>query len=207
MATYATLAELKARLGISSSDNDSMLTDALNTASREIELHTGRIFTQTSSGTARVFAAVDWYLLEFGDYNDLYAISGLATDCDGDGVFETSWVAADYELLPVNASAYPEARPYESVHALGTKTFPVATSGAAVRKHLVQVTGTWGWLAVPAAVKESCLLLAAEGFSAKDSPFGVAGVADYGVVRIQGNALVKRKLQPYIRGTGGVMMA
>lgn len=206
MATYATLAELKARLGLTSSDNDAMLTAALDTASREIEQHTLRVFTPTSAGTSRVFAAEDWYRLDLGDFNDLTTLTTLATDADGDGVYETTWAATDYELWPVNASSYPEARPYETIRAVGAQLFPVAASIMA-RRHLVQVTGTWGWSATPAAVKEACLLLAAEGFSAKDSPFGVAGIADYGVVRIRDNALVRRKLQPYIRGTGGVMMA
>lgn len=208
MATYATLAELKARLGIGTADtvDDTMLTDALNTASREIEQHTRRIYTPTSAGTARTFEACDSWELDFGDFNDLTTITALATDVDGDGVFETTWASTDYQMQPVNPSGYPETRPYEGLRAVGTQTLPVPPRWGAVRRNLVQVTGTWGWSATPAAVKEACLLLAAEGFKAKDSPFGVAGVADFGVVRIRDNALVQRKLAPYIRGTGPVLV-
>jgi hypothetical protein len=206
MATYATLAELKARLGIGDTVDDNMLTDALNTASREIEQHTRRIFTATTAGTARVFEATDWWQLDFGDFHDLTTLATLATDGDGNGVYETTWASTDYELNPVNGDGYPEARPYETIRAIGTHTFPVPASTGAVRRHLVQVTGTWGWSAVPAAIKETCLLLAAEGFKAKDSPFGVAGVADFGVIRIRDNALVARKLAPYVRGTGSLLV-
>lgn len=206
MATYASTAELKSRLSIADATDDTLLSNALDTASREIEQHTRRIFTPTSAGTARVFEAEDWWELNFGDFHDLTTLATLATDGSGDGVFETSWAATDYELGPVNASGYPEARPYETVRAIGSRTFPVPARIGATRRHLVQVTGTWGWSATPSAIKEACLLLAAEGFKAKDSPFGVAGVADFGVVRIRDNALIQRKLRPYIRGTGEVLV-
>jgi hypothetical protein len=204
MATYATTAELKARLGIADSVEDTLLSNALDTASREIEQHTGRIFTQTAASTVRVFEPHSWRELELPRFNDLAVLAALASDGDGDGVYETIWSAADYQLEPVNAAAFPEQRPYECIDAIGALLFPVPLAGA-LREYTVQVTGTWGWPAVPAAIKESCLLLAAEGFKAKDSPFGVAGVSDFGVIKIRDNALIARKLQPYVRG-GGVMV-
>jgi hypothetical protein len=55
----------------------------------------------------------------------------------------------------------------------------------------VQITALWGWPAVPSLVTEACYQLAEETFKLKDAPFGVAGVNDFGVLRI-GNQTMNR---------------
>ena len=45
----------------------------------------------------------------------------------------------------------------------------------------IQVTGVFGWPAVPLAVKQAALIAAADLFRLKDAPFGVAGFGEFAV--------------------------
>ena len=79
---------------------------------------------------------------------DLVSVDGggLKTDDDKDRVFETTWAASDYLLLPTNADptagGNSQSRPYVEVAVdvdAGTKSaFP---SGM----QTVQIAGQWGW--------------------------------------------------------------
>jgi hypothetical protein len=62
----------------------------------------------------------------------------------------------------------------------------------------IQVTGTFGWPAVPLNVKEATLIQAADTFRSKDAPFGVAGFGEFGVVRVGPNLRVQSLLRRYI---------
>jgi len=48
----------------------------------------------------------------------------------------------------------------------------------------VQVTGTWGWSSVPTAIKQATIMSATRLYKRYDSPLGVLGFGDLGVVRI-----------------------
>jgi hypothetical protein len=64
---------------------------------------------------------------------------------------------------------------------------------------LVKVTGVWGWPAVPAAISQATILQAARHFKRYDSPLGVAGFGDFGVVRVSRflDADVQMLVEPY----------
>jgi hypothetical protein len=47
-----------------------------------------------------------------------------------------------------------------------------------------QVTAQWGWPAIPDEINEACLFMAQRLFKRKDSPEGVAGMSDIGLMRI-----------------------
>jgi hypothetical protein len=49
---------------------------------------------------------------------------------------------------------------------------------------LVKVTGVWGWASVPIAIKQATILLAARIYKRSDSPLGIAGFGDMGVMRV-----------------------
>ena len=199
---YTTLAEMKGSLGIAADnfDDDDDLMDAILAASRAIDSHTERHFWQISE--ARSFPVPDAYCLELGPFCDLVSLTSLKTDNDGDGTFEVTWSPADYQLLTgdgtANVNAAPEPRPYEKIVATRGLTFPVwANTGYFGRPNRIEVTGLWGWPAVPDPVRRACRLLAAELFKLKDAPFGVAGVADIGVVRVRDNPKAMRLLTRY----------
>lgn len=195
---YATLDEMKTYLSLTGqSAADDQLTDALNSASREIERHCDRQFNRTETATARVFkpstSSACWV-------DDFYSASGLVlkTDADLDGVFETTWVAADYELNPLNGIVGGQVGwAYSKIRAVGTTNrFPL---WCGPRTATVELTALWGWESVPAPVKQACLILAAMAFQLKDAPLGVAGMGEFGVIRVRNSRMAEDKLNDYCR--------
>jgi hypothetical protein len=182
---YATVEELKSRLGVGATDtvDDYELHAACFAASRAVEQACGRHFWRTATGTARTFTPTDYYCLDLGPFNDLVSVASLKSDSAGDGTFETTWATSDYQLLPANPSAAPEQKPYTKVKAVGSQLFPILYTGPA-RDDRVQITGVFGWPAVPYGIKQAALILAAETFRLKDAPLGVAGFGDFGAIRV-----------------------
>jgi hypothetical protein len=190
---YATLAELKAYASIQKDTHDDLLADALTAASRGIELVCHRQFNTDAAATARVYRPLHSTLVKVEDF---HTTTGLVvkTDSTGDGTFDTTWDAGDFEARPLNGvvSGQP-GWPYYDLWSNGTRLFP--------KEHFasVEVTAGWGWAAVPTPVKQSTLMLAEEIYKQKDSPFGIAGMDNYGVVRVRENPAIMRKLAPYVR--------
>jgi len=104
MNLYATLNDLKALLRVDV-NNDEQLIHALETASRQIEKPklTGRYFYSYEGTRYYDGAGSKWWLPE-----DILSISDLNLDQDGDGVYETPMLPADYILYPLNE--YPKIR-------------------------------------------------------------------------------------------------
>jgi hypothetical protein len=196
--TYATVEELKSRLSIplTKIDFDDDLQDALTAASEEIEKHCNRQFNKATSASARDYAVKYPYT---ADVDDFYSTTGLIiqTDATGDGTFETTWIAGDYELHPLNGIVDGQPGwPYSEVQAVNTQRFP---GGWRYRRARLRVTALWGWANVPAPVKTACLIMAARNFQLKDAPLGVAGMSDFGVVRVQDDKIAQSKLSKYVR--------
>ncbi len=170
---YATTAELKVRIGITDATDDTVLGAVLEAVSRGIDNHCHRFFYQTAAGTVRYYTPVAAHEVLI---DDCVALTAVATDADGDRTYEDTWAATDYDLLPENAGS-TDPYTYIATAPDGDYRFP------RVRKGL-KLTGTWGWPAVPAPVKEACLIQAARVFKRKDAPFGIAGSPEMGQMRI-----------------------
>lgn len=197
---YVDVDTLKGQLAIGSTDTDDdlELNDACYAASRWIDEYTERFFYQTTS-EARTFVPCDLYYLKLPEFCDLVSVDTFKTDSSGDGTFETTWLTSDYQLLPVNPSARAESRPYTAVKAVGSQTFPWIVPGIAARDDLVQITGVWGWPAVPYAVKQAARLIAAEMYRIKDAPLGVAGEGEFAIPINTTTQRAKSLLGPYRR--------
>ncbi len=171
---YATVAELKSWLGIGDAADDAVLGDCLDEASRDIEGDTHRVFYRSAAGTVRYYSAVrtDLVLLD-----DVVTISAVATDADGDRVYECAWTATDYDALPENAAA--DGLPFDrlAVAPGGQYAFPGG-------RKAVRVTGTFGWPAVPEMIRRACVLRAAWIFKRSGSPLGTSGTAELGIMRV-----------------------
>lgn len=186
---YATLADLKASTRITDSVDDGLLEYAIESASRQIDSYAQRNFY--AAGTAsRVFAPNDGYLLEI---DDLVTITKLETS-DGTN-FNSEWAAGDYQLEPLNGivdglTGYPATR----IRAIQNNMFNPIEGNATVR-----ITGTWGWAAVPIAIKQATILQASRIFKRNDSPLGVAGFGDLGAIRVsaQLDPDVRMMVEPY----------
>jgi len=199
---YTDLTTFKAYMGITVSTLDSQCESAVNAASRLVDGYCQRRFWLDGSAVARTFMPKSLTCLDLEDDIGSTSSFTLKTDASGDGTFETTWAAADYQLLPVNAAtASPEAKPWTAIRAVGTKTFPWLVNTWLTRLDRVQVTALWGWPAVPDAVRQATLIKAARLFRRKDSPEGVAGFGDFGPVRLSRleDGDVMSLLDPYRR--------
>jgi hypothetical protein len=194
---YCTVEELKSRLGMAATDtaDDFEIRLAVDTASREIDDWCQDQFWRSTA--TRTFTADCAYLLDLGPY-PLISVTTLKTDQAGDGTFETTWSASDYQLLPLNVTTLAEPKPYRQIKSVASNTFPYGRELGA-RDDRVEIVGVYGWPTVPAAVKQACLIHAAELLKLKDAPFGVAGFGDFGPVRVRMNARAQALLSPYRR--------
>lgn len=173
---YASLNETKSALRITDSVDDSLLEMAIESASRLIDGYAGRQFF--SSGTAtRYYTADDDFVCEIDDISSSNIT--LVTAMDADAVFDTTWATTDYQLEPLNAVLDGQAWPYTRIRAVGDYLWPISGGEA-----LVKLTAVFGWPAVPIAIKQATIIQASRIFKRLDSPLGVAGFGDLGVMRV-----------------------
>ena len=197
---YASLADVKAAARITDSIDDSLLELSIESASREIDSYTERVFYQTGSeGTpvARVYVPQDLYVVET---DDIISVTTLKTDSNSDGTFDTTFNASDFQLEPLNGLAGGIETPFTRIRAVGTYLWPTyEPRNVDANQASVQVTGVFGFATVPTAVRQACILSALRQYKRYESPTGVLGFSDLGAVRV-GTKLdpdVERMIQPY----------
>lgn len=167
---YCTVDELRDRLGLTGTTDDTTLEGVIAAASRIVEGETGRRFGQ--------YSETRYYTPECGEWlpiDDLVSVTTLQTDY-GQRTYPYTWDSDDYDLEPANAAA--ELKPYTSVitSPVGVYSFPEDISRG------VKIIGTFGWPVVPAQAKELTLLLSEQLFKRRDAPFGISGGPDMGEV-------------------------
>ena len=177
---YATLNEVKAALRITDSVDDALLETSIESASRQIDQACERVFYQTSA--TRVFRPRDSFTCEI---DDLVTLTTLKTSSQANGTFDVTWTATDRQLEPLNGLSGMSYRPYDTIRAIGDYLFPLwEPKSVNAYEATVQVVGTFGWASVPVDIKQATILLAMRQFKRYDSPLGVAGFGDLGVVRV-----------------------
>jgi hypothetical protein len=196
MTAYATLAQVKAALRITDTVDDALLEMARVSASDLVDGYTGRTFT-TSGTVTRVFAPADNYVLQT---DDLAGTALTITSSTGaDGVFDVTWKASDYQLEPLNGVSNGQAVPFTRIRAVQDYLWPTAGGEATVR-----VTGVFGFVSVPTVITQATVLQSSRIFTRLQSPLGVAGFGEMGVVRVT-RALdpdVAALVEPYRRIVG-----
>lgn len=182
--------------GISDQVDDGKIEDVITAVSRWIDGYCHRRFWKDTEATTRTYVPTCRDRLKI---DDLVSLTTLKTDAAGDGTFETTWTSSDYQLLPLNPSMWPETRPYNELKAIGDYTFPYPVTGWQRREDRVQISGIFGWPAVPQAVEQACLIQAASVFTRRNSPNGTIGSTDFGVVRVgvRVDPDVAKLLEPY----------
>lgn len=177
---YATLSDVKAALRITDNVDDSLLEISIEAASREIDGWCERVFT--GSTATRIYRPTDVFSV---DVDDLQSITTLKTDSDGSGVFDVTWETTDYQLNPLNGIAGGITTPYTQVRAIGEYLFPIyEPRNVNANEASIQINGVWGWPSIPTAVKQACIILSMRQFKRYDSPTGVMGFGDLGVMRV-----------------------
>lgn len=199
---YATLAQVKAELGITTSTHDSTLDVSINAASRQIDGWCGWRFWQDASVVDRQFRADNprYVCIPEG----ISTTTGLVVkiDEDGDGTFETTLtISTDFILEPLNAADMVPVWPFTEILLADNYYFPRLSNG----RPGVQVTAKFGWPAVPDDVTKACLIQAAQLFKAKDTAFDVADFGQEGPIRVGQpmNKLARGLLAPYRKAVVG----
>jgi hypothetical protein len=189
---YTSVEELKDRLGIPATDttSDFQLLGAVESGAKAVEQYCGRFFYQMPD--TRTYMPYNIYELPV---DDIVSISSLAIDRDGDGIFEETWTqGVDYQLAYAPGQfaqlSWGEPRPFTLIRVINSGvTFPYIWEFSTANR--VQVTGVFGWPSVPQGVRQAAMQTSAEVFKLKDSPFGLAGTSEFGLVRVP-------KQNPYI---------
>ena len=176
---YCTLAEFKSACRIPATDanEDAMMESIIEAASRRIDGYCGRFFYTVTTALSLYPTSIYTTAIP-----DLATAAGLIvkTDTAGNGTFATTWSAGQYMLNPTDTAL--TGRPYGRITAVGGRTFPMY---ALPKLPTLQMTGTWGWAAVPDDVREACILLSMRNFSRYNSPLGVAGSPDMGSILVR----------------------
>lgn len=196
---YVGLEEMTDRLGITDAADTAKMQTSIAATAGWINSYCGRHFNQVTE--TRTYQPYDIWVLDTDDIVPGAAIT-LKVDYDGDGTYEDTWVqGTDYQLRLgpglYNVSATGTPRPYRQVQAAGSgKWFPF--TWPFTRLDRVQIATSWGWSRVPWEVTEANRILAADLFKMTEAPFGVAGMADYGIVRVQSNPWLVELLRTYV---------
>ncbi|MFC9247751.1 phage gp6-like head-tail connector protein [Streptomyces sp. NPDC057136] len=173
---YADVATLRLMLKLEDDDPRlSLVQRALTSASRSIDKTTGRRFWLDPTPVTRTYRLGGRTVCEDDGevllVDDVGSTDGLVVET-GSGA---SWSpVTGYETTPDNALL--DERPVTGLVRLGG-----SWGGGTSR---VRVTARYGWPAVPHDIEQAALIQAARLFRRKDSPEGVTGSAEWGVVRL-----------------------
>lgn len=181
-AAYVEVEEFKRTLNITSGFADDDIRDVLLAASRSVDGICGTQFFLGIPGETRKYTAVSEEYLLIDDATAITAVAANGTSL----VLDTNYMRAG------NGIGYP----YSVLRSLSGYTFPRNIING------VSVTGTFGWTAPPADVKQATTILAARLFKrSREAAFGVVGFdLDGGAVRIPGrDPDVENLLAPYMR--------
>ena len=193
---YCTIQQVRDALRISDTVDDSLLELSIEAASREIDAYCQRVFYSTTA--TRTFVPDNSYVVQI---DDLVSITSLKTSTDNS--WDTTWGASDYQLEPTNGIVGGLAQPFTRIRAVGNNVFPYGNYVVPMlHPNTVQVTGVFGWSAIPLDVRMACILQAQRLFKRFDSPLGVLGMGDLGTIRVSRvDSDVQALLAPYMKVT------
>lgn len=221
---YTGKEELKSRLNIVDDNSDYEIQLAIQAVTNWINTYCGRTFYQITE--ARTYVPDNIWELPVDDIVSTPAVAAqtqVNLDYDGDGIYEVAWgnpappvgTGTNYVLklgtpsnyqdnYNVNAAGVP--RPYTQLQALMSGQGENPAGGGWLPfvwpyTHLnrVQIITTWGWPVIPPSVAQASLLLCTDVFKSKDAPWGIAGTAETGLMRVSTSPLVIELLHDYIR--------
>jgi hypothetical protein len=218
---YCGKEELKSRLSIAESDtaSDYEIVFAIQTVMDWINQYCQRHFYQVTE--ARTFSPAgsvwEMHIDDLVSTPSVVEATQVALDYQGNGDYNVTWTyGLNYTLklgTPAdlennyNVNSVGIARPYTQLQVLqGNEGENDAVGGGWLpfiwpftRYDRVQITGTWGWNAVPPGVSMAALILATDFFKMKDSYYGMQGVSDLGIAKISSNPWVTEMLRPYVK--------
>ncbi|HEY1700862.1 MAG TPA: head-tail connector protein [Trebonia sp.] len=220
---YTGREELKSRLNITDSNSDYEIQIAIQAVTNWINNYCGRHFYQLAE--TRTYVPTNIWELPVDDLVSTPAVAAATQvnlDYDGDGIYEVAWgnpappignglnyvlklgTPGGYEdNYNVNSAGVP--RPYTQLQALMSGQGQNPAGGGWLPfiwpyTHLnrVQVVGTWGWPVIPPSVQQASMLLCTDVFKSKDAPWGIAGTAETGLMRVTSSPWVVELLHDFV---------
>lgn len=173
---YVSRDDVKNALGLGLSPltpDDAEIDQVVTAVSRTIDDYCGRFFYSVA-GTV-TFTADDYLFLPIGDWA---SVTSVKTDENNDGTCEVTLTSGtDYRLA---TNKVIPGWPYTAIQitSFGSHTLPLGVTEG------VEVVGTRGWTAVPEPVKAAALLQSSRVHARRQTPFGVAGSPEGGIVRL-----------------------
>ena len=177
MSNYATLAQVKSALRITDQIDDALLNTAISAASRFVDSYCDRSFSKSTAVRDYVpTGRMDPLIVD-----DIHVVTAVKIDEDLDRTFGTTLRPIDFQLEPVNnRAAGQDGWPYVRIRPQEEGYWPLAME----RRATVRVEGTFGWDAVPDAVREATILQSSRLYTRLSSPVGVVSFGDMGAIRV-----------------------
>jgi len=158
---YATLAEAKYYMtsrGLTMSvdtNEDTVIEDLIEAASRYIDKATGRKFWVDTNDTTRYYTTDDPEVVFIDDYS---SITSVTIDYAEDRTYSVILAATDWDAHPFNATT-------DGVPITWLKITPNAAYSFTTVDRGVKIIGKTGWAAVPDAIKTACLGIVQNAYS------------------------------------------
>ena len=195
---YCSAEELKSRLRIGGTRDDSEIALAIAAATRAVDGYCDRYFYRAAD--IRTYIPDDIYSVCTDDF---VSVTTLGTDPAGNtpqgNPFPITWAATDFQPWPYNPGNLGEPWPFTRIKAVGSKTFPWVIPQILMRQDRVQLTAVYGWPAVPQAVRTATLIAASELLRMKDAPGGAEGPGEFAFATIPESPRIRQLLAPYVR--------
>lgn len=220
---YSGKEELKSRLNITDDNSDYEIQLAIQAVTNWINTYCGRHFYQLTE--TRTYQPSNIWELKIDDVVPTYDVTSamqVNLDYEGTGTYSTQWgppapplgTGLNYTLklgspgnyednFNVNAAGTP--RPYTQLQVLMGEPGSNSAFGGWLpfiwpytMLNRVQIITTWGWPVIPPSVQQASMLLCADLFKSKDAPWGIAGTAETGLMRVQSNPWAVELLHDYV---------
>jgi len=154
---YATAEEYRARVDQSDATGDDILLTQLAAVTQYLKNRLGRFFTRDAAVVVRTFDGNGQRRLYVPD---IATATGLIVKVDLDGDFdfdnpdETLTLGTHFWVGPANADKGPEVWPFEYLEIV---PYNARLGAWPEQARAVQVTASFGWPAVPGAIKEATI--------------------------------------------------
>lgn len=170
---YALAADYRARIDKADIADDTVIDAQLTAVSRIIDQRCRRFFTQDAVPVARLFdgnGKARVYVADIATTTGLVVKVDQNADYDYADSNETLAISTDFWVGPDNALLGAEPRPFQFVDIIPTST---KLSVFPVQRRAIEVTATWGWPAVPGAIKEATIAITREIRDMQESGFSL----------------------------------
>lgn len=188
---YTDNTAVKTYLGITGTDDDSLLNDLIAHAKAAIDIYTSRTFEAAANTTRYFTVGYDTHNDTLYLDEDLCYINAIITDADGTS--PVTLTSTEYVTMPRNTT------PYYAIRLLSSSTNSWTYTDDP--ENGITVSGKWSYSAnAPYDIVQACIRQASYFYRQKDSlVFDVIAIPDAGVIQVPKGMPedVKVLLMPY----------